>query len=68
MISGERFAINPRTSIHVYPYSPDVELRVNTDLPVFAAQAVINRRYDPDAEVYEVKTLSRLYFMVPNLI
>ena len=61
-----RFFFNERSSVHVYPYSPNVDLRDNNEIPGFAAQALRNRQYD--ADVYGVKALSRLYFMLPNMI
>jgi len=51
--------------LYVYPYSPFVDLRNNDNLPDFADQAVRNRQHDPD--VFGV-TLSRLFFILPNLI
>ena len=43
-------------------------MRDNNESPGFPAQALRNRQYDPDADVYGVKALSRLYFMLPYMI
>ena len=46
----------------------NTDLRNNEDVPDFAAQAIGNRQFDPDGDVYGVKALFRLYFMLPIMI
>jgi len=68
MIRGQRYDLGNEKSIHVYPYTPIVNMRNNDEIPGFAEQAVRNRRYDPEADVYGVKGPSLLYCMLPNMI
>jgi len=65
---GQRFPTGPNSSVHVYPYTPEVNLRNNADIPRLARQATEERRLDPDADVLGIKGPTLLYDMLPNMI
>ncbi|KAK3919952.1 Protein NYNRIN [Frankliniella fusca] len=67
MASGVRFDLGNST-VQVFPYFRDLELRNNNDVAEFAEQAVAARRVDPKASVYGIKGHSILSVMLPNLI
>jgi len=67
MASGGRFDLGNST-VQVFPYFRDLELRNNNDVAEFAEQAVAARRVDPEASVYGIKGHSILSVMLPNLI
>ena len=67
MSHGGRYDVG-KTSVQVYPYSRNIELRSNDDVADFARQAVIARQNDPEATVYGVKGPSLLFVMLLSLI
>lgn len=67
MSSGGRLDVGDST-VQVFPYSRDFELRNNGDMVNFANLAYIARQQDPEATVYGVKGPTLLFSLLPNMI
>ncbi|KAE8741788.1 hypothetical protein FOCC_FOCC012677 [Frankliniella occidentalis] len=67
MSQGGRFDLG-NTTVQVFPYSRNFELRNNDDIPNYAEQALVARQVDNDASVYGIKGPSLLFSMLPNMI
>ena len=65
-VPGQRYDLGNNSSVHVYPYSPVVNLRADDDYPDLARRAVEARRHDPKADVNGVKGPSLLFYMLPS--
>jgi len=68
LIPGERYDLSGNARVHVYPYSPVINLRNNADDLRFAMLATEARRRYAQADVFGVKRPTFLFYMLPNLI
>ncbi|KAK3933183.1 Replicase polyprotein 1a [Frankliniella fusca] len=72
MSQGARYGLGNEnnTTVQVFPYKRNFELRNDDDIPDYAEQAIAARQVDVDASVcvYGIKGPSLLYAMLPNLI
>lgn len=64
---GGRFGVG-LTTVQVFPYIRDTELRTIEGTIEFGEQALQARAHDPDASIYGVKGTSVLTSMLPNMI
>lgn len=66
-IPGERFPVG-RTTIHVFPYSENLVPRCHENMKIYADQAKVLRRRNPDSTVKGVKGNSLLYNILYDFI